>query len=337
MMDTIDTFTKKQQDGPVGPEFISSSEHLKGVLKEFLEPLKLDAQSLEQVVISALPKEPNVVHDPSNYTIVEGPDGEKYYTDHKGLFINVKDVDTEKQKAVLMLPEEAVEIVMMEAETAKESGAFAVWNEDKDKLIVTFKVPEGFSVSNIKKKFIFDHFTLLDTDQFTLTEVSTVGSSLQDIPTCKFYTAKQSLPEFIPSPEYKFDRPSKFRGSCSNEFVVKNSTDVNPSCPYDMNDKATVLCPVFEQSQWEDVFTGDSLEGKEIITQSRRYGLGHLNWRAINHETSEIVWTAENPGNNLESLLDSLTGFVNELTPVENSPEDPTPQDKVYTYHVANI
>lgn len=338
-------------------------------LKKLLGPLNLDEESLSQVIISALPKIPTtgpqgasgpqgviglplpstgpqgpiqppinegyIVHDPSKYVIVNGPDGEQYYTDNTGLFINVKDVKVKAGYAEQMPAESIVQIVARDSVDGKGVGVEVCWNEDDTKIIATVTVPEGVSVESVNKKSIFEHFTLLEVDSFSLSEVCTLTYSTDDMPTCLFYTAKASEENLVPSSFYRFDRPSKFHSSCSNELVVKESADTNPSCMYDSSSKGTFTCPKFIQNSWEDSFLTQDKEGKNVVIQSRRYGLGHLKWRAVEQLSNEVV--AESNGKEgFDSFVSSIDEFLGELTEINTTKQETLTQDKVYTNHVAN-
>ena len=357
-MDIIDTFTKKQQDDNLSNNILEQikNENNAGIiegLEKLLGPLNFDQEILNHVIISSLPKtevegpqgpilppihDNYIVHDPSNYVMVTGPDGEQYYTDNHGLFINVKDAKLKAgyDNKPQMSAEDVVEVIIGDANSAKEVGVSVCWNEDNSKILATVNVPEGISVQNVNKKSIFEHFTLLEVDSFSLSEVCEITYSINDIPTCLFYTAKAVEQNLSPSPYYKFDRPSKFHGSCSNELVVKESADSNPSCVFDMNPKATFACKNFVQSPWEDAYLTSDNEGKDIVLQSRRYGIGELKWRAIEKDSNEVVATSSDQ-QGFEDFVKSISEFLGELTEVVANKQEPLTQDKVYTHHVANI
>jgi len=344
-MDIIDSFTKKQEPSPE-----DGFLNLKFSLEKLLEPLNLDQASLDNVVLSAIPQgfmgangptgAPSPVVSLGNnggYQIVNGPDGEQYYVDNTGLFINVKDTDGPPNQNVAPF-EEIVEVSFTHNIPSQESGVFCEWDENHTKILVDVKIPEGLQIERINKKHIFEYFSLLDVNSFKLREVCEVQYDTNKIPTCVFYTAKENTVRFEPSPHYKFNRPSKYRASCSNELLAKNSSNSNPLCTYDKNFGQSVHCPMYSESPWETRFLTNE---KNIVVQSRRYNFGQLNWRIINTETQEVIgmeeYNQQNPEATFSTLIDSFSDQIGELTPhlVENNLQPP--KDKVYTQHVANI
>lgn len=355
-MDITSTFTKKNEE----PTY----KDLKDSLENLLSPLSLDKE-LENVIISSIahlssgPVGP-VIADSSysassgengpshpgvngSYSIVVGPDGEKYYVDNTGLFINVNDIkNPEELKNLSSSPENIVEVVIKENANISLSGISVAWGDDKEKIIATINVPEGMNIDHVNTKYIFEYFTMLGVKNLNIHDACTVSYSLNDTPTCSFYTAKINETQLEPSRHYRFDRPSKYNGTCSNELVIKSNNSLNPVCMYDMNFKSSIRCDNYQTDNWETKYTTTSIEGRKILIQSRRYAHGHMNWRAIDDEDQAVIFiskadelsTSEKAFFNLLDSLDKLTDEIEEVAP---TPIEPLPQDKVYTHHVANI
>lgn len=341
MMDTIDTFTKKQNEivNPIEDMAVS----LKHSLEKLLEPLNLQEESLNEVIMSVLPTNSNINNGPvgniqftpsSDFNIINGPDGEQYFVDSTGLFINVKDVSEDT-----FIPNhqssDIVEIVFNTKVDHDKSGINVSWNDDKTKIIATVNVPEGIEIKSVNKKHIFEYFTLLEIDNFLLKAACSIEYITNDTPTCIFYTAKGDVENVKPSAYYKFSQPSKVSSICSNELIIKDAGAVNPRCLYESNLGQSVNCKHYAGSKWETEFTSqDDL----IAIQSKRYGVGRIRWRAIEIETQEEIMIVSNTENSQEAFRDLLDqiDIVGELIPSQGNKLSPLPQEKVYTQHVTN-
>ncbi len=362
-MDITSTFTKQpEQDGE--PTKINS-DTVKDALANLLKPLNLNEAALNDVIISAIspftnapPVGPSCPVEQGNlfgnhegpqgfsgdYTLVQGPDGEQYYTDNKGLFVNVKDMNIgdNAPTSISASPEEIVEVSYVKCDDPKSAGVDVTWNDDNTKILATINYPEGFHVNGVNRKYIFEYFTLLGAERIRLQEACDVSYSVEKIPTCSFYTAQQNDTDPQPSSYYKFDRPSKLRGSCSSELVIKNSGNQNPGCMFDgkMHLGAS-HCDFYAQEEWKTEFSTTGVDGKEVLIQHRRYGLGHLRWRAIPVESQEIIAFSnideKDPEGSFWSLIELAKDSIGELVEVSNTEPEALPQDKVYTHYVANV
>lgn len=280
----------------------------------------------------------------SKEQIVTGPDGEKYYTDGTGLFVNVKDMDT--NSAFLIEPEESFEntrhVVVPKYHSME--GKVVVSVNENDKLDLEYYLPQGHTAGGWFYKNILDLYSLTGQDTFDILDVCVfVDVDKNVIPTCEYFTASESVFISISGSEsrhYAFDSLSKKSNSCSCPSVKKKQNLSNPSCRF--TNQST--CSHYIAEEWEKIplsFVGsiDDYRVDQLEAQTMRIGLGHNIYRLIDLDTNAVIveslYGDETKEKTYEIFLDSLLSLgLSEI--VEYTPVIGIPEDKVYTQYVAN-
>ena len=281
---------------------------------------------------------PTIIPSSNSTTIVTAPDGEQYFTDGSGLFVNVKDV--ENADSFALDPKDVVKynvITVDESNNDKSQKAFiAEKDSDSPEINIDIFIHEGQEVLSVDFKTIFDTYTLLGQDVFDIKDICIVAKDPNKTVSCKFYTPKHdpSNPNGSePSSNYKFDTLPKYSSNCSSPAVILAENTPNPSCKY-ANSGSQYMCKSYVPETWEDHSTAVAIakiDNQEVYTlQSRRQGLGVLFWRVIKSDND----VDHEPTENLSLIKDiyesqGFTGF----TPI--NPEE-KPLD-TYSQYVANV
>ena len=281
---------------------------------------------------------PTTIPSSNSTTIITAPDGEQYFTDGSGLFVNVKDV--ENPDSFGLDPKEFVKysvITVDESNNDKSQKAFiAEKDSDSPEINIDIFIHEGQEVLSVDLKSIFDSYTLLGQDVFDIKDICIIAKDPNKTVSCKFYTPKHDPSEpngSEPSSHYKFDTLPKYNSNCSSPTVILAENTPNPSCKY-ANSGSQYMCKSYIPETWEDHSTTVAIaqiDNQEVYTlQSRRHGLGILFWRVIKSD-NEVV---QEPTENL-SLIKAIyesQGFTG-FTPI--NPEE-KPLD-TYSQYVASV
>lgn len=373
MDDIISTFTNNNNNkpdnppqgatGPAGPVFYPeyptmAPESFMGLVDSpelsISEVIKThtpnNANSLEELLANVLKSAQESLPGFSNNTqIVTGPDGEKYFTDGSGLFINVNDVEGDN---AFVLPahdcfSEIREITVPENHSL--SGAAVVNVDDDEKLVLEIYLPKGQKAKHINYKYIVDSFTLTGKNIFDVNDICLAIETDENLQsTCEYFTASKSIAvNFLtaPSRHYAFDRESNLQNTCSCPSVIKSKNLPNPPCSW----KTQKECPHYSAETWEPMEVSissitdadeNNLCGKNLEIQSKRIGFGHIIYRLLDLDTGETVletpYDNESKEKTYDIFIDSLSSIgVMEILPSFKTAE--IPEDKVYTQYVANI
>jgi hypothetical protein len=281
---------------------------------------------------------PTTIPSSNSTTIITAPDGEQYFTDGSGLFVNVKDV--ENADSFGLDPKEFVKysvITVDESNNDKSQKAFiAEKSSNSPEINIDIFIHEGQEVLSVDLKSIFDSYTLLGQDVFDIKDICIIAKDPNKTVSCKFYTPKHDPSEpngSEPSSHYKFDTLPKYNSNCSSPTVILAENTPNPSCKY-ANSGSQYMCKSYIPETWEDHSTTVAIaqiDNQEVYTlQSRRHGLGILFWRVIKSD-NEVV---QEPTENL-SLIKAIyesQGFTG-FTPI--NPEE-KPLD-TYSQYVASV
>jgi hypothetical protein len=286
----------------------------------------------------------------SNETqIITGPDGEKYFTDGSGLFININDVEGDN---AFVLPahdcfSEIREITVPEDHSL--CGAAVVNFDDNEKLVLEIYLPKGQKAKHINHNYIVDSFTLAGKSVFDVSDICLAIETDENLQsTCEYFTASKSVAvNFLtaPSRHYAFDRESNLQNTCACPSVIKAKNLPNPPCLWETQKE----CPHYSAETWEPIdlsisIIADSdennLYGKNLEIQSKRIGFGHIIYRLLDLDTSETVletpYDNETKEKTYDIFLDSLNSIgITEILPSFKTAE--IPEGKVYTQYVANI
>lgn len=278
---------------------------------------------------------PTTIPSSNSTTIVTAPDGEQYFTDGSGLFVNVKDV--ENTDSFGLDPKEVVKynvITVDESNNDKSQKAFiAEKDSDSPEIKIDIFIHEGQEILSVDLKGIFDTYTLLGQDVFDIKDICIIAKDTKKTVSCKFYTPKHDPSEpngSAPSSHYKFDTLPKYVSNCSSPIVMLAENTPNPSCKY-TDSGSQYLCKSYVPETWEDHSTTVAIDSEKAYTlQSRRYGLGVLFWRVIKSDNDVDHEPTENLSL-IKAIYESqgFTGF----TPI--NPEE-KPLD-TYSQYVANV
>lgn len=310
-------------NGPAEP--ITSGKPAYGILKEFLDKMIKDMSD----------SEPQPLQFENN--IVEGPDGEKYYVDGTGMFINVKDVDN----SFILNPETSLEYeihyIKAEENLSKLNKVELRWNEDQTTVLADIYLIEGVQVDSIDKKYLFEHFTLLGANELDARSAVKVTGDKTNVPTCMYFSEKQSLSEkynLEPSEFYQFDRPSKTVSCCSHPQLQDSSAGAIAPC---ISRSAQYYCPQYSPESWSTEYITKNQE-VQVFINKRRYGLGSPAWIAVNAENDEVIIdrNEEAKEKEFELLVSELVDAMGFETPVKFIPTKSLPLEEVYTHYVSN-
>jgi len=278
---------------------------------------------------------PTTIPSSNSTTIVTAPDGEQYFTDGSGLFVNVKDV--ENTDSFGLDPKEVVKynvVTVDESNNDKSQKAFiAEKDSDSPEIKIDIFIYEGQEILSVDFKGIFDSYTLLGQDVFDIKDICIIAKDTKKTVSCKFYTPKHDPSESngsAPSSHYKFDTPPKYVSNCSSPIVMLAENTPNPSCKY-TDSGSQYLCKSYVPETWEDHSTTVAIDSEKVYTlQSRRYGLGVMFWRVIKSDNDVDHEPIENLS--LIKAIYESPGF-NGFTPI--NPEE-KPLD-TYSQYVANV
>ncbi len=273
---------------------------------------------------------PTIISSSNSTTIVTAPDGEQYFTDGSGLFVNVKDV--ENADSFALDPKEIVKynvITVDESNNDKSQKAFiAEKDSDSPEIKIDIFIYEGQEILSVDFKTIFDSYTLLGQDVFDIGTICHIAKDPNKIVSCKFYTSQHSPSEsneLVPSSHYKFDTLPKYKSNCSSPLVILAENNPNPGCKYAASG-SQYMCKSYTPETWEDHSTSTAVDSGEVYTlQSRRQGQGILFWRVIKSNND----VDQGPTEDLSFIKTGFTGFI----PI--NPEE-KPLD-TYSQYVASV
>ena len=383
MDDIISTFTNTSNtpdepvNGPVGPEelvddseqpwHVSAAQKLPGGLVEsfdlalsqlikstisgdFVKDFNYDiVKDLSKLNVESTNEQQTLPSFSSSTQIVTGPDGEKYFTDGSGLFINVNDVEGNN---AFVLPahdcfSEIRDIIVPEEHSL--SGSAVVNVDDNEKLVLEIYLPKGQKAKHINYAYIVDCFTLTGKDVFDVNDICAaieVDGNLK--PTCEYFTASKPVSvELVTtqSSHYTFDRESKLQHSCACPSVKKEKNSLNPPCSWENQKNCSHYSPEtwtpmqLSVSSVECADEASDLPIQDLEIQSMRIGFGHMVYRLIDLSTNtvlvESLYDNETKEKTFDIFLDSIQSkgikevFSNPMT-------TEIPEGKVYTQHVAS-
>jgi len=291
-----------------------------------------------QINISSIGANGGTIPSSNSTTIITAPDGEQYFTDGSGLFVNVKDV--KNTDSFGLDPKEVVKynvITVDESNNDKSQKAFiAEKDSDSPEIKIDIFIYEGQEILSVDLKGIFDKYTLLGQDVFDIKDICIIAKDPNKTVSCKFYTPKHDPSEpngSAPSSHYKFDTLPKYVSNCSSPIVMLAENTPNPSCKY-TDSGSQYLCKSYVPETWEDHSTTvviAQIDSQEVYTlQSRRYGLGVLFWRVIKSDNDVDHEPTENL-NLIKAIYESqgFSGFTH-INP-EEKPLD------TYSQYVASV